>query len=217
MKENKGYLVTHIGSTWYWYLLASVLVVVFWSFVFGLLDRIPYHEQINMFVAGYEIQKEQMEEQISEILKGSSIRQVTVDACTPGREEAFHMVLATRGTVNTDILILPEGTWPEEMLQGKVLGFTEQELASYLPEGEYQYIERESIRYGICVYDADKGKSLLPKGWIAFEADVEQRDYYLFFSIEADNVGRLGMDYKNKDDQALKLIGTLIRKAEELQ
>ena len=67
------------------------------------------------------------------------------------------------------------------------------------------------------MYDADKGKSLLPKGWIAFEADVEQRDYYLFFSIEADNVGRLGMDYKNKDDQALKLIGTLIRKAEELQ
>lgn len=217
MNENRRHFVVHLTTAWYWYLLAAILVIALWAFVFGLLDRIPYQQQINMFVAGYNIDKEQMEEQISELIKDEKIRQVTVDACTPGREETFHMVLATRGTVNTDMLILPEGTWPEEFLQGKAIGFNAEEIESYFSHDEYQYIEQDGVLYGICVYDAETEKTLLPESWIAFDADAEKRDYYLFFSAEADNVGTLGVDSEITDDQALKLLGILFQRAGEGQ
>ena len=215
MNENRKRLERHLMEMWYWYLLVPVLVIALWSFGFGLLDRIPYREQINIFVGAYEVQETEMENRVFELLKDSDIRQVTVDPCTPGAEEAFYMVLSTRGTVNTDVLILPEGTWPEAFSQGKVLMFSEEEISPYLPEGEYRYLTQDDNIYGICIYDAKTKVSLLSDNWIDFEKDPEGRDYYLFLNVDSENVGQLGRKSEASDDQALQLLKRIIPITEE--
>lgn len=217
MNEDRKRLAAHLTDAWYWYLLVPVLVTALWSFVFGLLDKIPYREQINIFVGAYEVQEAEMENRILELLEDSGIRQVTVDPCTPGSQEAFYMVLSTRGTVDTDILILPEGTWPESLYQGKVLCFSEEDIASYLPEGKYKYLEYDGKIYGICVYDAETGMTLIPDNWIGFKKDVEERNYYLFFNADSDNIGQFGKKSETSDDQALQLLEKMIQITEEIQ
>lgn len=202
---------------WYLYLLVPVFTFSLWTFVFGFLDKIPYQEQMNIFVAAHQVNKEEMEQQIYEMLEKQNIRQVTIDKCTPGKKEAFYAAVSTRGIVYTDILILPEGTWPESILQGNLLGFTEEEIKSYLPEGEYDYLWYDNYIYGICIYDCETGKSLLPDSWIDFEKDVENRDYYLFVNADSDNIGDKNKKSECSDAQVFSLLERLLHSTEVSQ
>ena len=170
----------------HWYVLSMIVVFVFWFFVFGFLDRIPYEKQMNLFIAAHEVNETVIEEQIYDTLDDENIKQVNVDACVPGSAETFYSVLFTRGITYTDVLILPEGTWPDAFLQGKIHGFTEDEIRSYFPENKYNYLRYEGTVYGICVYDSKTKKSLLPETWIDFEDDFTDRNYYLFINASSD-------------------------------
>ena len=150
-----------------------------------------------------------IEEQIYDILDGENIRQVNVDACVPGSDETFYSVLFTRGTTYTDILILPDGSWPDAIFQGYVLGFTEDEIHSYFPEKKYDYLRHNGTTYGICVYDSETKKSLLPDTWIEYEEDIADRNYYLFINASSENVGKKNKASGNTDTQVFLLLDKL--------
>ena len=170
----------------HWYVLSMIIVFVFWFFIFGLLDKIPYEKQMNLFIAAQEVNETGIQEQIYGVLDDENIDQVNVDACVPGSAETFYSVLSTRGITYTDILILPAGTWPDNFLERNVLSLTENEILSYFPEKKYDYLRYNGTVYGICVYNSETQKSLLPETWIDYEADITNRNYYLFINASSD-------------------------------
>lgn len=207
--QYKEKISKHLLSMWHWYLVVPVLVVGFWIFVFGLLDKIPYDEQLNIFVAAYDVQATKMEEMLYEDMKVHEIRQVNVDSCVPVKAEVFEQILSTRGTVGTDILILPDGTWTEAFLKEKILAFSEDDVKEYLKEGPYEYLKYDGKIYGIRIYDAKTQNTMFFDDLVNYEKDGEMRDYYLLFNIQSENIGNLGNESKENDNQALLLLQEL--------
>ena len=203
MNKHKESLIAYLSNTWHWYLLSMLFVIIIWNFIFGLLDKIPYEEQMNLFVATHKVNKPEIENQIYNILEDKDILQVNVDKCVPGNTETFYSVLFTRGITHTDILILPEGTWPDAKFQEYVLSFTEEELQSLLPPGNYEYLRHGNSIYGICVYNGKTRKSLLPDTWIDYDMDVENRNYYLFINAKSENI-------KDENTQVFFLLNKLL-------
>lgn len=195
----------------HWYVLSMIIVFVFWFFVFGLLDKIPYEKQMNLFIAAHNVNETAIEKQIYDILDEENIEQVNVDACVPGSAERFYPVLSTRGITYTDILILPEGTWPDNFLERNVLGFTEDEVLSYFPENKHDYLRCDGTVYGICVYNSETQKSLLPETWIDYEEDITDRNYYLFINASSENAGQKNKASEKTDTQVFLLLDKLFK------
>lgn len=170
----------------HWYIFSMIFVFAFWSFIFGLLDRIPYSKRMDLFIAAHHADEAAIEKQINNLINDQDIEAINIDTCTPGSSETFYSVLSTRGTTYTDIIILPEGTWPNSFCRENVRNFTENEMLTYFPEGNYKYLRYDEAIYGICVYDSETKESLLPETWIDYEADVMDRNYYLFVNASSD-------------------------------
>lgn len=210
MNKHRESLATYLSNTWHWYLLSMLFIVIIWNFIFGLLDKIPYEEQINLFIATHKENEPEIENQIYHILEDEAVSQVNVDKCVPGNSETFYSILFTRGTTHTDILILPEGTWPDIIFQEYVLGFTEEEIQDLLPPGDYEYLRYDNSIYGICVYNCETKESLLPDTWIDYSKDVENRNYYLFINAKSENIGEKNKESKDENTQVFLLLNKLL-------
>lgn len=186
------------------YLILIFAIAIVWNAVFGFLTRIPAEEAVRIFIASGSA-----EFTGTEALRESApayVRTVEVTARIPSTMY-FDAYLSMYGYSRADILILPESLASAEICTSYFheIGHEWQEVFPSL--GLY---EQEGKVYGLCVYDAETGESLISP--IQYETGGTAENYYLFFGQGSLHVSDLSdPTQKNEMDGALVVARRLLQ------
>ena len=167
-----------------WVYLAWILVVtVFWSWVFGILTRVPDEEKITVFLGTRSGSFEKYAE-LNEA-RPDYVRELELSVHAVG-EPYFSDFLGTFGNGEADILILPESRLDDASvaaLYAEIAPFYCEELPNL------GLLEKDGRVYGLRVHDKETHESLvscLDYG----EGDTEE-NYYLLFNRKSLHLGDL--------------------------
>lgn len=186
------------------YLILIFAIVIVWNAVFGFLIRIPAEESIRIFIASGSAEFTE-----TETLRASApayVRKVEVTARIPSTMY-FDVYLSMYGYSRADILILPESLAGADACTAYFheIGAAWQGVLPSL--GIY---EQEGKVYGLCVYDAETGESLISP--IQYETGGTAENYYLFFGQGSLHVSDLSdPTQKNEMDGALVVAQKLLQ------
>lgn len=205
-------LLNHFSYNWFFYVGSLLAIIIFWTWVFSMLAKVPLNEKITIFIGAYGVD-ENMNTEILENLQG--IREVEIH-CEDPKGDMFPLLLQTRGIINTDIIILPESAINDEILPMWFREIDETVLREYLPDMDYDYYETGVKKYGLLAYDAEKKLTYLFPDIIFASENTEEENFYLFLNKESVNLGKLNINEKanQEDDAALRLLAYLFGKEE---
>ena len=170
-----------------WYLLILIGVIFFFYYVFTIIRTPTYDEKIVIFIGVDYIESERLEKDLYSGFDDTIIKEVFVDYSNP-LDDDFAIVFSTRGTVNTDILILPKDYIKESSYSNFFIKFSDEDIDF---DGEFVMNSNGDI-YGINV--------------TKFISDYtnSKDDFYLFFNKKSNKVGLLNGISSN--DFALDII-----------
>lgn len=186
------------------YLILIFAIVIVWNAIFGFLTRVPAEEAVRIFIASGSAEFTD-----TEALRESApayIRSVEVTARIPATMN-FDVYLSMYGYSRADILILPESLAGADVCTSYFheIGRAWQEALPNL--GLYEQAGRV---YGLCVYDAETGGSLISS--IRYATGGEAENYYLFFGQGSPHISDLSdPTQKNEMDGALVVARRLLQ------
>ena len=176
-------LLHKIGKHAWVYLTWMLAVCVFWSWLFGILTRVPTEEKISIFIGSYSREFTQYDELSAS--RPEYIREVDLNIHLI-TEQNFSAFLTAFGTEEADILILPESKLEQEVPQALYASISSEYCAELPNLGLFEVNDKI---YGLRIHDKNTHESLI--SCLDFgEADKEE-DYYLLFNRKSLHLGDL--------------------------
>ena len=194
MKGERRFLIA-FSYLWHWYLLIMAVCVGL-GVLASYLARTPrYEECIYVFIASATCDSRRLESDLLNVhYSDPRIKAISIDHSNPD-DFYFPMVFSTRGSVNTDIIILPKGYFGEESYPA-YFSLLSDSVAEYVPTyGSLKKAEFEGKAYGI---EANS---------ISSRYGFSAGDYSLFFNKNSKKNAKLNSFGEN--NVALEAIGAL--------
>lgn len=193
---NKQAFKTFLSYHWVAFLGIFIFVSIFYYYVFDILKTPTYDESVRVFIASENVDVATLEEKLFQGFEDSKIKEVKVDYSNP-TSPYFSTVFQTRGLVQTDILILPDGMVPNGEYDRYFVPLQASILQNYLPlSGLVYYVDDDTLQYGI---------QCSPNAGEYFATN--QNSYYVFFNKNSNKIGLLGDQSEN--DAALTVVTNL--------
>ena len=194
MKGEKRFLIA-FSYLWHWYLLIMVACVGL-GVLSSYLARTPrYEECLYLFIASATCDSRKLESDLLSVsYSDPRIKAISIDHSNPD-DFYFPMVFSTRGSVNTDIIILPRGYFGEESYPAYFSSLNDS-MAEYV--SNYASLEKTAFEgkpYGI------KADSLSSRyGFVS-------GSYFIFFNKNSKKASKLNSFGENS--VALEAVGAL--------
>ena len=102
-------VVTYLSYEWKKYLITTILTILFWVWITGLIVTPKKTERLNVFINDETILELNIYDKLMEL---EGIKNVNVDFISY-ENELYQVLFNSRGVVDTDILILRENTFSE--------------------------------------------------------------------------------------------------------
>lgn len=163
-----------LSFNFHWYILIFIGVVFVFYYLFLALRTPTYDEKIVIFIATEYVDCDKLESDLYSPFEDSTIKEVFVDYSNPS-DSNFSIVFSTRGTVNTDILILPKDYINN---QSYSTFFAEIKL-DYIDGNNEFVMDSDGVIYGINVTDFITGYT------------DNKGEFYLFFNKKSNKIGDL--------------------------
>ena len=176
MSKNK--IANYFVYAWFKYLLVVIMAILIWGWATNMLIRPKENERINIFIGTNQLDTDEIYQRLITL----DVKEVNLSYHDP-KSEMFKMILSSRGTVDTDLVILDLNTFNNEEV---VLWFKDFDI-DYFDSiiGEHQeYFEFHGKVYGIKLID----------------------NIYIFLNKQSNNLGKLNTNGKDDDDLALKAL-----------
>ncbi len=164
-------VLKNIFSQWFKYLLWALISVVFWAWIFTLLNDAPPNRKLLLCAEVTELEDGALSAALSES-KPEGIRLVAVHPFSYYLFDSDEMLSA-------DLYIVSESQAPKYIdsfgpLEGSGLAGSDRPLWTH-----------EGRAYGLLIYDAASGEGAA-KDYIGYApSDGEPEDYYLFFGARS--------------------------------
>ena len=185
---------------WWIYIVVAVLLCSTWLYAFYLKDKIRDNERLQIFVAG-EISDRDLERRAEEYFAKDGILDVNLYVLSPDFN-GFDAGFSAQGFLNSDLLILPQSLVEKYAAYALAL-----DSIVTLPDDVETYsTDGKTYAVKVGVATADGYMPLYGFDWIA-ESD---EDMYVLLSANSQNIGKLNLDGKAADKQALQLLQMLL-------
>ena len=152
-----------LAYTWPLYIVVPAISGLLLVWMFGIYHRPNQYQQINVFF-GTKIKDKSFIKTITNKFEKEDLKVITTSECMP-KDSTFKEKLAYVGLVNSDILVLPTGTF-EDIDKNYFVSLNDEAKETYFPSS-------------ISFYE-DKGVLLNKEvltNYLNYEVDT---DYYLF-------------------------------------
>ena len=150
----------------------------------------------------YKIENIDTERLGEELYKGfdnTKIKEVFIDFSSPNGDD-FSLIFNTRGTVNTDIIIMSDTYINQGDYSRFFVGYTHQQISEYI-QGYFDYLyDSDGLIYGVRIND-------YLKDYVKTEDDL-----YLYFNKKSEKIGKLGDNCKN--DYAIIVLRNIIERSQ---
>ena len=173
-----------LGFNWQWYLVILASVVFVFYYVFVTLRTPSYDEKVQVFMAVENIDAERLGEELYKGFDNTKIQEVFIDFSSPNGDD-FSLIFNTRGTVNTDIIIMSDTYINQGDYSKFFVGYTHQQISKYL-QGDFDYLyDSDGLIYGIRVND-------YLEDYIKTDDDL-----FLYFNKKSEKIGELSDNCEN--------------------
>ena len=193
--------IKHFAEKWIRYLIALILIFIFWLVVVDMLVAVKPENKIGIFIGAYGI-SQALDEQIE---KPDGIEEIEIFDLNINEDYYFVIFSAYASNRDFDFSIVNEKQFRESDIQ-YYLTLNEETLVDYFGEQEY-YCVNDQI-YGIKIYDGETKKGIL-SDLVTFEGEDLNDDYYLFFHKDSVHLGNLN---SSRDDKAIQIIQSMLEK-----
>ena len=188
-----------LGFNWQWYLVILASVIFVFYYVFVTLRTPSYDEKVQVFMAVENIDAERLGEELYVGFDGTKIQEVFIDFSSPNVDD-FSLIFNTRGTVNTDIIIMSDTYINQGDYSRFFVGYTHQQLSEYI-QGDFDCLyDSDGLIYGVRIND-------YLKDYVKKEDDL-----YLYFNKKSEKIGKLGDNCKN--DYAIIVLRNIIERSQ---
>ena len=173
---NKERLKSFLRYSAYIYFAIIVIVSISFYFVFDILKRPKYSEQINVFVSSGNVNVTKLEEKLYAGYEDSFIKCVNVDFANKS-DRQFSIIFNTRGLTNTEFIIMDD-SYVESGKYSTYFTAIDEEIAKQLLNNNIEfYKDQDNHSYGIKVND-----------YLKDYVNVEDGNYYLFINKKSDKI-----------------------------
>lgn len=193
--HSKRKFKAFLGFNWHWYLIIFIAVIFAFYYLFVTLKMPSYDERISIFIGTKFVETEKLESQLYTGFDGTKIEEVYVDYSNPDGND-YAIIFNTRGTVNTDILILTKGYILDGDYDNLFVKIDQKIINEYNLEDEKLLYDTDGLVYGIDI-------TQYLKGYIKGD-----ETYYLFFNKNSEKIGYLNDNSDN--DYALKILDNIL-------
>ncbi len=193
--------IKHFAEKWLRYLIALILIFIFWLVIIDTLIAVKPENKIGIFIGAYGISAT-LDEHIE---KPSDIEEIEIFDVNINEDYYFVIFSAYASSGDFDFSIVNEKQFRESDIQYYLI-LDEQKLTSYFGEQEY-YRVNDQI-YGIKIYDGETKTGILTDA-IVYDFEDQAEDYYLFFYKNSTHLGELN---SSADDKAIQTIKSIFNK-----
>ncbi len=186
-------LLKRVGSQLHTYVLWALLSFLIWGWVFNLISDTTTFKKVSVYIDSAICQ----DAALTEILEEDKPEKIEFVQVRPLSYVVFDEPTMFMG----DILVLRESYLPNYVTALTPLTGVESRF-----EG-YEILEYEGKPYGIKVYDAQTGESLLGDYVTYLKPWEENEDFYLFFMVNSRHIAPL---HKGADDIAFRMAEKLL-------
>ena len=191
-------LKAFLSFNWQWYLVILVSVIFAFYYIFVTLRTPSYDEKVQMFFAVENIDAEELGKELYKGFENTKIQEVSIDFSSPNGED-FSLIFNTRGTVNTDIIIMSDTYINQGDYSKFFLGYTYQQLPKYI-QGDFDFLyDNDGLIYGIRIND-----------YIQDYIETDE-DLFLYFNKKSEKTGELSDNYEN--DYALLVLRNILERS----
>ena len=181
----------HLRHDGYWYVIAAVICIFVWMWVFGLLTAPKKEETVFVFIASYGAEQGLSERLNSSDVLPSGISEVNITYEMADEPDYIFYTRYSSALKNTaDIVILP---------QSRLMMFGEDSFLYFceLPQdwvtekfADMETVTHAGAVYGIKVYDAQTHTGVMTDviDYLPPDGGTEE-DYYLLFPCQSVHVG----------------------------
>ncbi len=191
--------IKHFAEKWIRYLIALILIFIFWLIVVDVLVAVKPENKIGIFIGAYGI-SQKLDECIDKPAEIEEIEIYDVNI-----NEDYYFVIFSAYISNCDFSIVNEKQFRESDIQ-YYLDLEEDKILSYFGEQEYYFVNDKI--YGIKIYDG-KTKVGILNDLITYDGEESEDDYYLFFNKDSMHLGELN---SSVDDKAIQVIQSMFEK-----
>lgn len=193
--------IKHFAEKWLRYLIALILIFIFWLVIIDMLVAVKPENKIGIFIGSYGIAQE-LDDHIDKPLE---IEEIEIYDLNINEDYYFVIFSAYASNRDFDFSIVNEKQFRESDIQ-YYLSPDEETLVNYFGEQEY-YLVNDNI-YGIKIYDGKTKEGIL-NDLIAYDGEESEDDYYLFFHKDSIHLGELN---SSVDDKAIQIIQNMFEK-----
>ena len=200
-REAMRNFIKHFAEKWLRYLIALILIFIFWLVIIDTLVAVKPEHKLGIFIGAFGISPK-LEECIE---KPNEIEEIEILDVNINEDYYFVIFSAYASSGDFDFSIINEQQFRESDIQ-YYLVLDEQKLINYFGEQEY-YCVNDQI-YGIKIYDGKTQTGILSDA-IIYGLEGQTDDYYLFFHKKSTHLGDLN---SSADDKAIQTIKNILNK-----
>ncbi|MBO5716460.1 MAG: hypothetical protein J6S23_08750 [Clostridia bacterium] len=192
---------------YFWWCYASILIVavVFWTSVYGIIEKPDANEKLTISYFGNSYDGAQLELEIEKNITNitsQNIREFSVDHVNQTEDIVFGSMIQTR-LYSSDIMIFEEGIITEEFASMNFRPFTS-ELEACFSDMDLEYYVIDGIKYGIMVNPQGQNSNVFTKYYSGNSTMIA------FFAPYCENLGGIYGIGNNSDDAAIMLMRFLL-------
>lgn len=178
---------TFFSYHWYIFLVIFVTVSVGYYYIFEIINTPQYHESVRVFIATKYVDTKRLESKLYQDFADTQIKEVKVDYSDPAAA-SFPSVFATRGLVNTDVVLVSPAIITDNNYSRHFTPLNEQVLNNYIALDDIEYVvDDQNIKYGI----------KLNSNMLQFMTYDENGEYAWFFNKKSPKLGQLITNQEN--------------------
>ena len=193
--------IKHFAEKWLRYLIALILIFIFWLVIIDMLVAVKPENKIGIFIGSYGI----LQEIDDHIEKPHEIEEIEIYDLNINEDYYFVIFSAYASNRDFDFSIVNEKQFRESDIQYYLI-LDEDTLVGYFGEQEYYFVNNQI--YGIKIYDGETKTGIL-NDLITYDAEESEDDYYLFFHKDSIHLGELN---SSVDDKAIQIIRNMFEK-----
>ena len=197
---TKSELKTHIQSKWKYYILSIFVAFVVSLIAITVSSSPTKKEKIAFFLTCYNANNNLSS--YMESIKPDYLEIIELNI--KHKDDTYYGTVLKGYRQSADFIIVPESKLDYIIIRD-CLVLTD-DIVGELTNKHYDYYSVDDVNYGLKIYSKDTNEGIL-SGYITFEQEDSDEDYYLFISINSLHMGK----YNNsKYDGAIKVLKEIL-------
>ena len=191
--SKKQSIKTVLKYTWPFYIIASLVVVAGFYFIFHLAHKTPAYKMLTIFVSGYVKDGDKLKNDVLEKYQDNELKSFSCISADPS-DSIYNTKLSIAGFNQADVLIIPVSELNNRDVSAFALEMTDDMVATYYPG--FTLYQQEKVNYGVKI---DKEK-------VSDYMTLPIEDCYLVLNGKSENTGKYSSKGVAEHDNALNVV-----------